>query len=350
MAERTFKGEMESSTKMCPLDKLGVKDRKILYELSKNGRLSISTIAKKVGLSRDIVGYRLNNFLKTKLIPGFTLRLNTSRLGFIKHIVLIKFQHLDKKEEREIIDKLVNHEDIVAVETCSGNWDMSVLIMSRDLIHLNKTFQELIEICGNNLKDYIVETQIDDRELGLNFLNEGLADSKDDKYIRDGFMNEFKNISPSKDPKIDEVDINLINLLMADSRMPMVEICSKLKLTPPAVENRIKKLIKEDVIYGFMTQVSLQMLGLHWYWILLRTKNLTEKREKQFLDYLKKQPYITWDARTIGRYNFHLSTFARDSIHFREILSDLRKEFSDIIVDYDSLLVFNQYKYMHRIA
>ena len=49
MQENIFKGEMESSRKICPLDKMNVKDRRILYELSKNGRFSTSTIAKQIG-------------------------------------------------------------------------------------------------------------------------------------------------------------------------------------------------------------------------------------------------------------------------------------------------------------
>ena len=39
--------------------KIDLKDRKILYELDLNSRQSNSTLGKKVGLSKDIVNYRI---------------------------------------------------------------------------------------------------------------------------------------------------------------------------------------------------------------------------------------------------------------------------------------------------
>ena len=349
MQENIFKGEMESSRKICPLDKMNVKDRRILYELSKNGRFSISTIAKQIGVSRDIVSYRLNNMIKNRLVPGFTLFVNTNRLGLIKHIIYIKLQHTGK-EENQLINKFIQEEDVVWVATCSGNWDLGIIILSRDLDHFNKTFNKVINICGNNLREYTVETEIEDKFIGLRFLVDGIKTKEETKkYLKDGFIKELKNPSPTDDPKIDSTDIKLINLLMKNSRMPLADICTNLHLSAPSIENRIKKLIKEEIIYGFMTQISFQILGLQWHWILLRTKNLTEEREKELKIYLEKHAYITWLVKTIGRWNFQLSVFAKDALHFREILSDLRKEFSDVIADYDSIMIFNQYKYMHSI-
>ena len=350
MHENIFKGEMESNKRMCALDRLNTKDRRILHEISKNGRFSISTIAKQVGLSRDIVSYRLNNMIKSKLVPGFTLFVNTNRLGLTKHVIYIKLQHLGKEEEKMLVDKFIQEEDIVWVASCSGNWDLGLLTLSKNLTHFNGIFNKIIGICGNNLKEYTIETEIEDKYLGLGFLIEGIKeDNERKKYVRDAFIKELSNPAPTNDLKIDSVDIKLLNLLMQNSRMSMADICTKLNLSAPAVENRIKKLINEGVIYGFMAQVSSQMLGLQWHWILLRTKNLTEEKERQLNAYLKKNNYVAWIVKTIGKWNFQLSVFAKDAIHFRDILSDLRKEFSDVIVDYDSIMIFNQYKYMHSI-
>ena len=42
--------------------KLDLKDKKILEQLDLNSRQSNSQIAKKVGLSKDAIGYRIKNF------------------------------------------------------------------------------------------------------------------------------------------------------------------------------------------------------------------------------------------------------------------------------------------------
>ena len=41
------------------MDKLDLKDKKILYELDLNARQTDNQIAKKVGMSRDSVRYRI---------------------------------------------------------------------------------------------------------------------------------------------------------------------------------------------------------------------------------------------------------------------------------------------------
>ena len=51
--------------------KLDEKDKKILYELDKNSRQGISSIAKKVRLSKEVVNYRIKNLEKRKIIKGY---------------------------------------------------------------------------------------------------------------------------------------------------------------------------------------------------------------------------------------------------------------------------------------
>ena len=51
--------------------KLDVKDKKILVLLSKNSRMPISEMAKKVQLSRDTVAYRIKRMQKLNVILQF---------------------------------------------------------------------------------------------------------------------------------------------------------------------------------------------------------------------------------------------------------------------------------------
>ncbi|MBU4308384.1 MAG: winged helix-turn-helix transcriptional regulator, partial [Nanoarchaeota archaeon] len=44
------------------------KDERILLELISNSRIPINQLAKKVGLSREVVNYRLKNLAKQKII------------------------------------------------------------------------------------------------------------------------------------------------------------------------------------------------------------------------------------------------------------------------------------------
>ena len=43
---------------------MDLKDKKIIYELDKNSRVSYSLLAKKIGLSKEVTFQRLNKFRK----------------------------------------------------------------------------------------------------------------------------------------------------------------------------------------------------------------------------------------------------------------------------------------------
>ena len=60
--------------------KLDLKDKKILYELDLNSRATLNEIAKKVGLSKQVVDYRLKNLIKNNVINRFYTAINFSKL------------------------------------------------------------------------------------------------------------------------------------------------------------------------------------------------------------------------------------------------------------------------------
>lgn len=63
------------------MDKLDLKDKKILYSLDLNARQTDNQIAKEVGLSREAVRYRINKLVKESYIHYFITILNTMKLG-----------------------------------------------------------------------------------------------------------------------------------------------------------------------------------------------------------------------------------------------------------------------------
>ena len=64
------------------MEKLDLKDRKILYHLDINCRQSFSQIGKKVGLHKDVVAYRVKKLQKKEIIKGFINVVDYSKLGY----------------------------------------------------------------------------------------------------------------------------------------------------------------------------------------------------------------------------------------------------------------------------
>ncbi|MBI2143762.1 AsnC family transcriptional regulator, partial [Candidatus Woesearchaeota archaeon] len=62
---------------------MDAKDRKILSELDMDARQPLSAIAKKVGLSREVVNYRIRQLERRNIVKGYYTVLDTAKLGLM---------------------------------------------------------------------------------------------------------------------------------------------------------------------------------------------------------------------------------------------------------------------------
>ena len=64
------------------MEKIDKKDKKIIYQMRNNCRLSYSQIGKKVGLHKDVVAYRVKRLQDLGIIKGFYTFYNPKKLWF----------------------------------------------------------------------------------------------------------------------------------------------------------------------------------------------------------------------------------------------------------------------------
>ena len=88
--------------------KIDLKDKKILSELELNSRISLTKLAKKVGLSRDGVKYRINNYERSGLINGYRTQVDITKLGYKANHLFIRLSNPAIEIEKEIIKELKN--------------------------------------------------------------------------------------------------------------------------------------------------------------------------------------------------------------------------------------------------
>ena len=115
--------------------KIDLKDQKIIYELALNSRQRISTIAKKVGLSPQLVEYRIKRLERLDVIQGYYTCVDISKIGYSAFKVYLKFQNLDEEKEREMIADLVQNPNITWLATCDGIWNLILVIWGKNVFH-----------------------------------------------------------------------------------------------------------------------------------------------------------------------------------------------------------------------
>src|SRR3989344_9102514 len=111
---------------------LDLKDRKILYELDVDARQSLAEIGKKVGLSKEVVNYRINKLIESGIIKGFYARIDASKVGFTVFRTFLRLQDVTPEKEKEIIEYIVAQKQIGWCISVQGNWDINFIYWAKD--------------------------------------------------------------------------------------------------------------------------------------------------------------------------------------------------------------------------
>ncbi|MBW2975064.1 Lrp/AsnC family transcriptional regulator [Candidatus Woesearchaeota archaeon] len=112
------------------------KDGIILNILQDNCRTSLTEISKKVDLSIDSVKKRIRKMENVIFHPRIQIRPRS--LGFSNIVdVKIKLSNHSKEEIDSFIKYLQDHPRIAEAFSVSGEWDLSIVIISRDADELD---------------------------------------------------------------------------------------------------------------------------------------------------------------------------------------------------------------------
>jgi DNA-binding Lrp family transcriptional regulator len=331
------------------LENLDAIDRKILCTLEYNGRLSTTAVAKSLKLSREMVDYRIRQMHKRGVLTGYTTLVDVKRLGHIKHIIYLRLHDFTKEKEEELVEKFKSHKNITWVASCGGGWDMGLLVSSSNMEEFSNVFSHITSSCKQHLGDYLILGEIKEDNTAKGLLDESFKPKIID---REGiaFQRAFQEKKPGKEMiKLKPVEKEVLKTLIEEPLISMTDLAAKTGVSVPTAKDVVACLIKEGIVFGFMPMLSFSKLGYHWHMTFLRFNECSQADERKLIEYFHQHPNILWYIKTVGPWNMTISVFAKDATHYREILNGLRKEFASVIKDYDSVMIFNQHKYLHAI-
>ena len=130
------------------------KNRLILNILQKDCRLPLTAIAEQVDLSIDAVKKRIDKMIQNNIFfPKIQLR--PRNFGF-KHIVdvKIKLNNTTEQSHKEFILYLTNHSRVAELFTIAGEWDISLVFISKDNMDLSNVKNEIRNKFGNIISDW----------------------------------------------------------------------------------------------------------------------------------------------------------------------------------------------------
>ncbi|MBW2996323.1 Lrp/AsnC family transcriptional regulator [Candidatus Woesearchaeota archaeon] len=132
---------------------LDEKDCIILNILQNNCRASLTYIAKQVGLSIDSVKKRIKKMENDIFYPRIQIRPRS--LGYMNIVdIKIKLNNHSKKETDRFVQYLLSNPKIAEIFSVSGEWDFSIVVVSKDVADLTEITSDIKNKFGSIISSW----------------------------------------------------------------------------------------------------------------------------------------------------------------------------------------------------
>ncbi len=301
--------------------KLDLKDRKILYELDLNCRQSNAQIGKKVGLKRDVVGYRIKKLEEEGVIKNYFSIIDTFRLGYDVFRVYINYKYVTSEIKEEIIKFFVNYKNSWIVASIKSEIVLDVVLWVKDIFE----FYSFWETTLDKFEDYFEKYSISIYTKSIVYKKSYLLN--DNNLKSDNIICTIN--CGGKPVEIDDLDYKLLNELAVNARDPLIDLAKKIGCSSQNINYRIKNLVKSGVIKGFRVDINLSKLNLQNYKVDIYLKN--HKLKKSIIKYLEEKPYLEYMNLAIGWADIEPEFVVKNFDELLNILTEIDTKFSGAI-------------------
>ena len=119
--------------------------------------------------------------------------------------------------------------------------------------------------------------------------------------------------------KLDEVDHQILDMLIDNTRIPFTDIAKKLLISAGTVHVRVKKMEEAGIIKGSSLTLDYKKLG--YFFIAYVGVFLQNTSQTKFvLQRINEIPYVTVAHITTGKFNVFCKIRAKDTKHAKDII------------------------------
>lgn len=309
------------------MKKLDLYDKKILYELDINSKISFSKIGEKIKLPKETVNYRVKKLIKNKYINSLYPIINSSIFGYQYYMIFIKFSNFDDDTEKNLIDFLKNEQSCLSLRIIEGEFDLNFITMQKNAIEFHRFLNNLLNLIGEYVYKKIVHRIINITRINSKLFYKGPT-------IRNKIhLLEHKNV------KLDKLDFKILTILSSNSRAKLVEIATKLKSEKSKILYRIKRMEENGVIASYNMSINLEKIQ---YFSILGCLSLKNSSFiPGIIEFFDKYSICVNCSEIIGEYDLALEIYIKSPNELRNLIKKFKTQFLNHIIE---LKVFTTYK------
>jgi Lrp/AsnC family leucine-responsive transcriptional regulator len=315
--------------------KLDVKDRRLLYELDVNSRRSNRQLAKAIGVSEQVLGYRIKRLLEEGTIKSFHIRFSPLQMGFIHLKVYVRLFNITPKSEQEMIAKLVQNRNLFWFVSTRGKYDMVLTFVARSVQEFDRVFKEINKEFGK----YFFDKDIVFLTSGWTYTRNYLAPNQERESYCYGLQGQVSTM--------DESDEEIVRAIATNARLEATSIAKEVGLGPDAIRYRLKRLEESHLITGYGVNIRYAGAGRTYYILLFHFQNMNEEKFAKLKEIGFQNENVIIHINTIGSHDVEFELEVAEKKELDALLLKLRSEFAGDLKDYELIEVTNEHKWSY---
>jgi Lrp/AsnC family leucine-responsive transcriptional regulator len=125
-------------------------------------------------------------------------------------------------------------------------------------------------------------------------------------------------VSIRRDFELDAVDRSILSELQSDGRLSLAELGRRIRLSPPAVAERLRRLEESGAISGYRAEIDPRALG-YALGAIVRVRPAPRQISK-VADVARSTPEVVECHRVTGEDCFFVKVHVRDVAHLEEVI------------------------------
>ena len=148
--------------------------------------------------------------------------------------------------------------------------------------------------------------------------------------------------------ELNQKDREILFQLSLNGRANLAQLSKKTKLSKEVIHYRLKNLEKSGVIEGYYAVVNTYKIGKVFFRVYMKTINMTTKIEKEFIEFLKNHPKVTWVVEVDGDFDFLYVVWANDIIEFEKVYKEINDKFGKYMQEKFFSVMTNVYYFKYK--
>jgi len=309
-------------------------DKKILYELGKNSRLSYKQIAVNISSKKEVVAYHINQLTKKRIITKFVPVFDLSKLNIFSNKIYLRLKGLNKEAETKLYNSLIKNKKIAWIAKSVGRWDLLLGMYAENIIEFSKIKQEILSKLSEYVQDYNI-TQIEDAQI---FNRDYLIKSPI------GYRKEFTFGGEVDNIKLSNKELKIIDLIKNNARSTILDIAIKLNLDPRTVMQTIRRLEEKNILQGYTVFLDLRKINFQLHKLCIYLQNYDKVAIDKLISFLKQNPNTIHLAKSLGSWEFEVEIESDNLQQIYDYINNLKNNFPRMIKQIDLVTITEELK------